>query len=116
MYKIAYELLESVKNNPDSSEFKSETAESLEIKENKSNESVNVNDIDKIIEDKAFKILNGSGNTIINYKRMLEYLSEKMKFKVNYQSLMAVGLFNLFIYKKNKNLTEFFHLLERWSC
>lgn len=97
VYKIAYELLESVKNNPDSNEFKSPTAELLDelTKEQKPEESVNVNDIDKMIEDKAFKILNGSGNTIINYKKILEYLSDKMKFKVNYQSLMAVRLFNI---------------------
>jgi hypothetical protein len=91
IYKIAHELLEYVKNNPESKELKSATAESLESNNNnKPDESININDIDKIIEDKAFEILIGSGNTIINYKRILEYLSEKMKFKVNYQSLMGV--------------------------
>jgi len=36
-----------------------------------------------------FKVLNGGGADVVNYKKMLEFLAEVMKFKVNYQSLLG---------------------------
>jgi len=102
IYKIAYELLESVNKSENSGEFKSETAEKLLLREasrksvdmqKKEDEEVEDNDdelldSEKRLEDMKFHILNG-GSTIINYKKMLDYLAKCMHFEVNYQSLLG---------------------------
>ena len=38
-----------------------------------------------------FDLLNGSSGNTVNYKKMLEYLSNTIGFKVNYQSLLGVS-------------------------
>ncbi len=113
IYKIANELLESlkVKHEPVENEvvrtnsienqtlpnnsqigFFSPTAE-LILKENgESNMFEREIETDREIEEKKiqFKILNG-GNNDINYKKALDYLAMVMKFKINYQSLLGVN-------------------------
>jgi hypothetical protein len=102
VYKIASELLESVNNSENAGEFRSETAEKLRreasiknlgIKPNNDdeedeNDDGELLDSERQLEDMKFQILNG-GSTIINYKKMLDYLAKCMHFEVNYQSLLG---------------------------
>ena len=100
IYKIAFELLESVEKKKNNSsdlslrEFCSETAEQLlsknklkqEENDNKQSET-NQKTQEELIQ---FKILNG-GLDSVNYKQILEYLAETIGFKVIYQSLLGVS-------------------------
>ena len=108
VFKIAHELLESMKVKQEPSdksddsntsetrsqlEFFSSTAEML-LKENDINATNKAGmelESEKEAEEKKmqFKILNG-GNNDINYKKALDYLGSVMKFKINYQSLLGV--------------------------
>ena len=108
IYKIASELLESVKPKVEENattdstssdetatdknklEFYSQTAEHI-LKQNQI-KIEQEEETEREIEDKKiqFKILNGGGE-VVNYKKALEYLGEVMNFKVNYQSLMSVS-------------------------
>jgi hypothetical protein len=127
--KIAFELLDSVKTKSVNGEFifNSPTAQSLPIDNKELNKKIDninaldnfgLNEIDKEMEEKTFNILNRSKETVINYKKMLEYLAEKMNFKVNYQSLMGVS--NLkFLFPTIfdfKNLIIVYFISERWLC
>ncbi len=99
VYKIASELLESVKKNGDSTEqskeFYSPTAEQY-LKKNENLSQQSDNDIQEATNnDEAkiqFKILNG-GTDSINYKKILEFLAKTLCFKVSYQSLLGVIYF-----------------------
>jgi len=131
VYKIAHELLESLRvkkekpengtespnsdsenrtstfsTNTSQIEFYSPTAE-LILKENGDSTIIKHEiETDKESEEKKiqFKILNG-GNNDINYKRALDYLAMVMKFKINYQSLLGVSeSFKFTIKFKQKSL------------
>jgi hypothetical protein len=78
--------------NYSQNEFHSPTAESIQ----KAKVIVDSNpaDIETDEEKKQFQIL--SHGNIINYKKMLEYLSNTMNFAVNYQSLLGVSVIRNF--------------------
>ena len=104
VFKIAHELLESVKeprqppadsaSPPDAAyqqEFCSPSAE-LYLKENDKQLEVDddLHETPRDLEEKKlqFNFLNGSNS--VNYKKMLQYLSNTIGFKVIYQSLLGV--------------------------
>lgn len=92
IYKIARELLDSVRSPSwGSGGFKSATAETLDSNGKSSNDDREdeLHEMDKAIEEKTFKMLNGDALNTVNYKKMLKYLAEKMDFEVIYQSLMG---------------------------
>ncbi len=99
LYKIAHELLESVKDGANKiadcskKEFYSETAE-IYLKEMGRDLPVYEEQFEttKQLEEKKlqFNLLNGSNNAV-NYKKILEFLSDTIGFKVIYQSLLGVS-------------------------
>ena len=113
-YKIATELLESTEkqakkstaadynssireNNIKKLEFYSETAEKL-LKGQASSEETSITwdktSDESLIEPDSLSISMLTGKTV-NYKKILDYLAEVMKFKVNYQSLLLVSFLKI---------------------
>ncbi len=93
-FQIAHELLESV--TADSDSFSSATAQRLLAESGKELIPISGN-IDETEEERMarqakFDLL--SRGRTVSYKKMLEYLSSAIGFKVNYQSLLGVRIFS----------------------
>ena len=99
VFKIAHELLESVKEPRQPTdgayrqEFCSPSAE-LYLKENgkKLGLDDHLHETPRDLEEKKLQFNFLNGNNGANYKKMLEYLSNTIGFKVIYQSLLGVIL------------------------